>query len=78
MAKAKKPHENVPKDKRQAVKGPDAKLKINMYIPDHEPVELNITIPNLGGGSTWNRRTPQYIRDLILNTLRGNYGNKVQ
>jgi hypothetical protein len=77
MPAAKKPRENIPKGKRQAVEGPDAKLNIMMYVPDHEPVELNVTIPNLQGGSTWNRRTPKFIGDLILNTLRGNYGNKV-
>jgi hypothetical protein len=78
MPKAKQPHENVSKHVRKAVEGPDAKVKVTIYSPDHEAKEFWATIPNIKGCSTWNLRSPETIMGRIIGGLRSHYGDKVK
>lgn len=78
MPKAKTARENEPKVKRQAVEGPDAKVHITVYSPDHEAKEFWITIPNIKGCSTWNLRSPEVIAGKVIGGLRAKYGDKVK
>lgn len=78
MPRAKTARENEPKKERQPVEGPDAKVHIEIYSPDHQAKDYWITIPNIKGCSTWNTRTPEIIAGKVVGGLRAHYGGKVK
>jgi len=78
MPKAKDPKEKAQKKPRKPVDSPDAKIILNVFTRDFAPEEYTITIPNIKGKASINKRSPADIAGAALGGLRAKYGKKVK
>lgn len=59
------------------VEGLDARVLVNIYSPGHEPQEFRVTVPNIVGASNLLHRSPEMVKDVIVEGLRKKYGERV-
>lgn len=78
MPAAKKPRENVSKHTIATVEGTEGRIKVNLFIPGHQPLEHTITIPNIKGCATLPARDPRLVLNAILAGLRRSYGGNIK
>lgn len=56
------------------VQGNDAVIRVNMFLPEMEPIEHVIRIKNLKGRVTYNQRDPSKIASAMIQGLTRKYG----
>lgn len=63
---------------KKVVEGNDAVIKINMFLPENEPVEQVIRLRNLKGSATSGQRTPNAVINAISLGLMSKYGKIIK
>lgn len=66
------------KPSKKVVEGNDATIKVNMFLPEMEPMEKVFKIKNLRGRVTNSQRTPQAVVNAIALGLMSKYGKKLE
>lgn len=66
------------KPRKKVVEGNDAVIKVNMFLPEMEPVEHVFKITNLKGRVTNGQRTPKAMVSAIALGLMSKYGKKLE
>ena len=62
----------------RTVQGNDATIKVNMFLPEMEPIEHVFKITNLKGRATNSQRTPKAMINAIALGLMSKYGKKLE
>jgi hypothetical protein len=63
---------------KKVVEGNDAVLKINMFLPENEPIEQVIRLKNFKGSATSGQRTPKAVVNAIALGLMSKYGKIIK
>lgn len=63
---------------KKVVEGNDAVIKINMFLPENEPIEHVIRLKNLKGSATSGQRTPKAVVNAIALGLMSKYGKIIK
>ena len=66
------------KPQKKVVAGNDAVIKVNMFLPEMEPMEHVFKITNLRGRVTHGQRTPKAVASAIALGLMSKYGKKLE